>query len=72
MKNIKRRNDNKEIKECLLKVLNELEGKKNKVFSTKKLTNLSQDEVWDIYSDIVELQTILKQTIKDMKWEENE
>lgn len=51
-----------------------MEGKRNiKEWSfRKKLINLNENELWDLYNKITETQATLSETIKDMKWENNE
>lgn len=74
LKNIKSRNNNKEIKSIINITLRDLEGKRNiKEWSfRKKLINLNENELWDLYNKITETQATLSETIKDMKWENNE
>lgn len=72
--NIKSKNNDKNINNCINTILKNLKGKKDikSYFSRKKISNLSEDELWEIYNNLSELNSGIDETIKDMKWENNE
>lgn|GEM_PF-4612492 len=74
LKNIKYKYKDKELQKSISIILEKLKGKKNfkKLDFTKMTSNLNEEEIWDIYNDIVEIEGIMEQSIKDIKWENND
>lgn len=74
LKNIHSRNTNKEIDRIIKITLENLKGKRKfkELSFRKRLINLNENELWNLYNNITETQATLRETIKDMKWENNE